>query len=504
MLRFIIIFSLLGIMSAQIVSAESMQEKFCKLKSKVDGEFSKQLFDKCINKQQASGELPYKLSEEYQYEPHRRSSLVDYTTQHTFNYTKGTFFVDKMSTYRQLWIDLYGKPERGYDGRGSLTMALSSVWFPGKPKPEKFPCMKIFKDKDHTLKVKFAQQTATGYISEEHTKNAEFRIGTVFCTENLRRFVHKDVIDNNKDGEAIKFFFEEFFPEFVDKDSWLALPSDEAQAGDDYIPEQQAIENILYTYVYFSDWYGTTDELDKRFLSYFRKFERSRKKHIKSDFNSSFISKCPLDISIMAPDRTNIINQDPNLDNYACKQEFYPMLYALVGVRFQDNDVLNEALFFFKHNAKYTFEEGPTVEVMRGFRGPGYAMMAAEFFDQGAWVIEAFTDAEVYTINGEGKYNISVGKMIEGSIDAFRHPEKYFKYAKMGQKQYGGDYRKPLLPTNPNSHYRTVGAILDGSKSDAWSSLLNDIGDPGFAIKLAIDPLLMSRAYDFTPSYRIQ
>ena len=40
--------------------------------------------------------------------------------------------------------------------------------------------------------------------------------------------------------------------------------------------------------------------------------------------------------------------------------------------------------------------------------------------------------------------------------------------------------------------------FLDGSKSGKWNKYLNNVGDRGYTIKLAIDPLFMSRAYNFT------
>ena len=39
--------------------------------------------------------------------------------------------------------------------------------------------------------------------------------------------------------------------------------------GEGFIPER-VIESLLHTYIYFSDWYGTSDKLDKKFVSYFR------------------------------------------------------------------------------------------------------------------------------------------------------------------------------------------------------------------------------------------
>ena len=490
-----------------LAQAETMQEKFCKLKASEGGEYSETAYNRCIGKQEnnTKDDAKYELRADYRYESHKKSKHVNYLPVHEFLYPKGQFFVDNMDRYRQSYIEFYGPYTERYAGNSTFVQAMNYIWVPrdGYGRTQ-YPCLKILNSPDYMLTIEFVQTHQDKFASDKHFRRHMKRKMMGWCAEKVKSLVHEDVIRDERNGDAITHFFEVLMPRFLDNDSWLALPFEQMLPGEDFIPEQQAIEHLLYTYLYFSDWYGTSDELDRRFVSYFHKFERTRHKHIKSDRDQTFITKCPLDISLMRPNWNDRINRNPDLDNYACKQEFYPMLYALMAVRFQDNDILNEALFFFKHNAKYTFEEGPTVEVMRGFRGPGYAMMAAEFFDQGAWVIEAFTDAKVYTIKGGGKYDTTVGKMIEGSIDAFTNPEKYFKYARMGQEAYGADYRKPDLPTIPHNAYRTVGAFLDGSKSGKWDQYLNNLGDPGFTRRLAIDPLLMSRAYDFAPSYQTE
>ena len=433
-----------------------------------------------------------------QLEPHRKSKHVDYSKKHNFTYEKGKFFVDGMNSYRRQWLNFYGPYRERYEGDSTFTMAMNYTWVPidgyGRTK---YPCLKIIYTPDYMTTVKFVETRGNLFASSADFDQQVYRKMTFNCADKVKRLVHEDVIRNEKRGQAITYFFETLMPRFLANDSWLELPFDQMKPGEDFVPEQQGVEALLYTYIYFSDWYGTSDELDEKFVSYFRKYERTRHKHIKSDYNQKFITKCPTDIW-RARTSSPQFSDDAFL---ACKQEFWTMLYAMMAVRFQDNDILNEALFFYKHNAKYTFKEGPTIEVTRGYKGPGYAIMAAEFFDQGAWVIEAFTDAEVYTIEGGGKYNNTVGKMIEGSIDAFANPPKYYKYA----KQYDLGTRPetdPELPTIPHNNYRTVGAFLDGSKSGKWNKYLNNVGDRGYTMRLAIDPLFMSRAYNFIPSYR--
>jgi len=433
-----------------------------------------------------------------QLEPHRKSKHVDYSKKHTFTYEKGKFFVDGMNSYRRQYLKFYGRYNERYEGNSTFQSAMSYIWIPrdgyGRTK---YPCLPMIYTPDYTMSVKFVETAGPEFASASDFENHMYRKSMFWCTDKVKRLVHEDVIRGERRGNAITYFFETLMPRFLENDSWLGLPYNIAEPGEDFIPEQQAIEALLYTYIYFSDWYGTSDELDEKFVSYFRKYERTRHKHIKSDRNKRFITKCPIDIW-QARSSGPRHSGDAFL---ACKQEFWTMLYAMMAVRFQDNDILNEALFFYKHNAKYTFEEGATIEVTRGYKGPGYAIMAAEFFDQGAWVIEAFTDAEVYTIEGGGKYNNTVGKMIDGSIDAFANPSKYYKYAK--QYNIGNrPHTEPDLPTIPHNNYRTVGAFLDGSKSGKWNKYLNNVGDRGYTIRLAIDPLFMSRAYNFTPSYR--
>lgn len=433
-----------------------------------------------------------------QLEPHRKSKHVDYSEKHNFTYQKGRFFVDGMNTYRQKYLSLYGPYRERYEGNYNFVTAMNYIWIPrdgyGRTR---YPCLDIIYTPDYTMTIKFVQTHGDRFENSEHFDRHMYRKSMNWCTDKVKRLVHEDVIRGERRGDAIKYFFETLMPRFLKNDSWLKLPFDQSQPGEDFIPEQGAIEALLYTYIYFSDWYGTSDELDELFVSYFRKYERTRHKQIKSDRNKHFITKCPRNI-------WNARSSSPTSTGdafLACKQEFWTMMYAMMAVRFQDNDMLNEALFFYKHNAKYTFEEGATIEVTRGYKGPGYAMMAAEFFDQGAWVIEAFTDAEVYTIEGGGKYNNTVGKMIESSIDAFTNPPKYYKYAK--QYNLGNrPHTDPDLPTIPHNNYRMVGAFLDGSKSGKWDEYLNSVGDRGYTIRLAIDPLLMSRAYNFSPSYR--
>ena len=440
---------------------------------------------------------PIKLG---QLEPHRKSKHVDYSKKHNFTYEKGKFFVDGMNSYRRQYLKFHGPYRERYEGNYSFKTAMNYIWIPrdGYGRTN-YPCLDMIFTPDYTMTIKFVQTHGDRFENSEHFDRHMYRKSMFWCTDKVKRLVHEDVVRGERRGDAITYFFETLMPRFLANDSWLGLPFDQAQPGEDFIPEQGAIEALLYTYIYFSDWYGTSDALDELFVSYFRKYERTRHKQIKSDRNKHFITKCPTDIW-QARSSSPTSNGDKML---SCKQEFWTMLYAMMAVRFQDNDILNEALFFYKHNAKYTFKEGATIEVTRGYKGPGYAMMAAEFFDQGAWVIEAFTDAEVYTIEGGGKYNNTVGKMIESSIDAFTNPPKYYKYA----RQYDlGNRREtdPDLPDNPNNQYRMVGAFLDGSKSKAWSKYTDRRGKEGYVMRNAIDPLFMSRAYNFTPSYRIE
>ena len=494
----VFVFLLMGssLASQEISNSKSIAERLCELKSKVGDVVSSQLYDDCMKRQKLTQPKPYNISS-YTLEPHRRSKHVDYQQKHQFTYKKGSFLVDGMDSYRKQWLKFYGPYPEHY---GNFEWEMNFIWVPREGYGRtRYPCLKIIDTPDYMTTIKFVQTHGNLFDNEDHLKQHMYRKWTFWCTDKVKQLVHEDVIRNDKNGQAITYFFESLMPKFLARDSWLELPLDQMKPGEDFVPEQQAIEALLYTYIYFSDWYGTSDELDRLFLSYFRKYERTRHKHIKSDYNQHFITKCPLDIW-KARSSSPTYSGDAML---SCKQEFWTMLYAMMAVRFQDNDLLNEALFFYRHNAKYTFKEGATIEVTRGFKGPGYAMMAAEFFDQGAWVIEAFSDAEVYNIEGGGKYNNSVGKMIEGSIDAFVNPPKYFKYA----KQYDLGTRRetdPLLPDNPNNHYRTVGAFLDGSRSGKWDKYLNERGKEGYVLRLAIDPLFMSRAYNFTPSYRIE
>lgn len=437
------------------------------------------------------------VSQSGQLEPHKKSKYVDYSPQHEFTYEKGQFLVDGMPSYRKQWIQMYGYPE--YDR--AFSMDMKEIWYPHKGIMS-VNCFKKFNTPDLLEYVGHAQTHGDKFANDIAEQNHIERGKNRYCSEKLKHLVHEDVIRNDKNGHAITYFFDDLMPSFLENDSWLGLPN-RREPGEDFIPEQQAIEHILYTYIYFSDWYDTSDELDEKFVSYFRKYERTRHKHIKNSKNSNFITKCPDDIYRMRPNWNSRVT-DKHLDFLACKQEFWPMLYSYMAVRFQDNDILNEALFFFKHNAKYTFEEGATIEVTRGFRGPGYAIMASEFFAQGAWVIEQFTNTDVLSINGEGLYNNTVYDMIMSGIEAFQYPERYFKYAELGQDTYGGDYRKPDLPDNPHGHYHVVGSILDASKSDKWDEYLNGVGDPNWIMVLAIDPLLMSRAYGFVPSVGVE
>lgn len=442
----------------------------------------------------------------YDIEPHRKSEHVDYTVQHEFTYKKGEFLVDGMDAYRKQWIAFYGEPQmlpvyNYYD----FKKEMSEIWVVLDNENGGLQngfCENRFNTPNYTETLGFVQTHQSKFATEEDEKNHWKRYYQTACALKIRELVHRDVILDDKNGHAITYFFDELMPSFLENDSWLVLPS-YRKHGEGFISIQQAIEHLMYTYIYFSDWYGTSDELDKMFVSYFRKFERTRHKHIKSDENSEFINKCSLDIYRVRPN-PNGRKKDQHFDINCHKQEFWPMLYGYMAVRFQDNDILNEALFFFKHNAKYTVKEGATVEVTRGFRGPGYAIMASEFFAQGAWVIEQFTNTDVYSINGEGTYNNTVYDMIMSGIEAFQYPERYFKYAKWGQEMYGFDYRKPDLPTIPHNNYRVVGSILDASKSGKWDEYLNSVGDDRFVIKWAIDPLFMARAYNFEPSVTVE
>lgn len=431
---------------------------------------------------------------EYRYEPHQKSKYVDYSKIHEFTYEKGQFFVDKLPRYASLWKGFYGKPPK--------TNFIEDMKFLRK-RDRQEDCMGLINDPLTTSRGKF--QNMGGLGTDYMTVN-EYKDTYILCMGQVLELVHNDAVRGEKNGSAVSYFFKTLAPHWIENDSQLTLP-EYREAGDSFLTEQNMVETFLFTYIWFSDWYGTSDELDEKFKSYFHKFERSRIRHIKSDYDRDFITKCPDDLYRMRPN-WNGRPADKLLVFDACKQEFYPLIYAFMGVRFQDNNYINEALFFFEHNAKYTFEEGVNIEVTRGAYGPGYAHLTSHLLDRGAFALEQFTNTDAYTLEGGGKYNTTVGELILGGIDAYHNPEKYFKYAKLGQDAYssGGkdDYREPHNIGNP-AHYRMTGAILNASKSGQWDRLLTTKRDL-FATNypLYFDPYLMAKAYDFKPSIEVK
>ena len=419
---------------------------------------------------------------EYRFEPHQKSKYVDYSVKHEFTYEKGQFFVDKLPRYASLWKEFYGKP----------------------PKTNFIEDMKVLRMRNYRPQDCLGVLHDPLFVSRGKFNDQDYRDIYIGCMGQVMTLVHDDVVRGEKNGSAVTYFFDTLAPHWIENDSQLKLPK-YREEGESFLSEQNVVENFMFTYIWFSDWYGTSDELDQKFKSYFHKFERSRIRHIKSDYDRKFINKCPDDLYRMRPN-WNGRPADKHLVFDACKQEFYPLLYAYMGVRFQDNNYINEALFFFKHNAKYTFEEGVNIEVTRGALGPGYAHLTSHLLDRAAFALEQFTNTNAYTIEGGGKYNTTVGELILGGIDAYHNPEKYFKYAKLGKDAYisSGDYREPPDIGNP-AHYRLTGSILSASKSGKWNKYLTSKEDL-FATNypLYIDPYLMAKAYNFKPSIEVE
>jgi len=238
------------------------------------------------------------------------------------------------------------------------------------------------------------------------------------CLMDMRQWMHLEMVRGQRDGPLLSLFFEELIPFLVDAPQrrWTtSFSSDVSWAG---LYRDKSLETVWAFYGLYSDWYGTSEELDASVLSTFNAHETLSAVPISADY-----FHCPPDIRI-APAYDGYITD--SCGNYGAEKG---LSLALLGLTLHADDLVNEAITVLEHTASHTTPEGGTVDAFRSGAAPGYLMQGQTSLDPLAFLLTHFTNVDAYGLGG-GLHNNTVSDVIRYSIETVFDPSINWHYAK--------------------------------------------------------------------------
>lgn len=346
---------------------------------------------------------PFENTDEYGYARAKASNKIDYSREIEFKTPAGEFMLAEQPVYGKLW-------QRHYNRKSNNRLMQM------RSREQEQMCDKALRVSDLDL----PQNVNTD--SSVHNGPAERE-----CLHHLLTQLQTDYATGIKDSTAMTFFFETVTPMIV-SGAWMK--ENDRYGG----TTEKMMEQYFAAYSLYSDFYGTSDELDAEVLKNFVYRER----YVTNPLTKRKFLSCPSDSWAVYPDVGRWIEDSCN--NYAAERA---LTRVLVGLKFQHKDILNEGIAIMEHIAVHSHGDGATLDAYRGGDAVGYLMQLSTSLAPAAYIVSQHTNVNAYNLGG-GKFNNTVYDVIDYSYRAFLDPQMNYQYSSRNVAKHNGHYERQI------------------------------------------------------------
>lgn len=346
---------------------------------------------------------PFENTDEYGYARAKASNKINYSREIEFKTPAGEFLLAEQPVYSKLWQKRYNKTSRG---RILLQHSRHS----------ESECESALRVYDLNMQANVNTSDAEHITSDSERE----------CWNAVIWQLHMDWASGVKNSRAMTFFFETITP-MVISGAWM---KENDQYGG---TTEKMMENYFAAYSIYSDYYGTSDELDTEVLKNYVYRER----YVTNPLTKRKFLNCPKDSWNAYPNVGHYVEDSCN--NYAAERA---LTKVLVGLKFQHKDILNEGIAILEHIAASSHGEGATLDAYRGSDAVGYLMQLSTNLAPAAYIVSQHTNVNAYELGG-GKFNNTVYDVLDYSYRAMMDPEMNYKYSSRNVHEHNGmDYKK--------------------------------------------------------------
>lgn len=365
-----------------------------------------------------------------------RANWVDYDTK--FDFTAENWTPVDVEDYRQLYTKVY---------------------------PSSLPSRHNFNPNSNECQTAFYSTRDIFNYIDTGTASAE-RMAVYECVDGLVAHIHYEVVGLGRTGKVTQKFFNELLPYWIENDSFSDQFS-RYQMGQHRTDHRHwtAIQRIVKTYTTYATYYGASDKLDAQVYEWFERFERRNALRI----NNPNATKCISPKTI--PRREDLSEYWPGNGYGLCANGAaeYTTTLAMVGLYYNSNDQINEAIAGALAVTGGANPDGSTADANRSGDAPGYLLMTSGGLDfTHLMLTELGVDLHAMQSKRSG---VTVGEVIDYGLRSWIDPTINYQYARVrdGNKDHDEGVHDVINRGRPpEEHWKAIPQML--ISAIAWSN----------------------------------